>query len=404
MDVFKTHLHQHALEEDEQEDEDTQSAGISDGGVELEFGRGDDGENVDGCDTTSSSQINPSDLLRGRGPDGRACTLCGKVYKYLVSFQKRQQTHETESSKPQSQAWENLSRYECPDCGMSFIRRTRLLSHLDDHKEDVSLQPLSFRCDQCSKEFPSVRSWIYHMEYHETNPFWCLSCVQGFPNEGALDKHLQTHNRKLHKCNICQKSFALSLHLMNHYNIHNGVKPYNCTLCEKSFYYPRHLIAHRKSHFCPDLTPSAAFQRRKGILFTRDEDKPKMDANMENQPGKVELMEQSEHQKPCEGAGSAAKPPRGASDCGEPVHLIKRSRLSSLSGSHPLEGKSETVEPQVGQELEESKSHDVYMHKYWEWECWECDTGFDEVEELHLHYIKHATGELPILPQDVSDG
>ncbi|KAF7650643.1 hypothetical protein LDENG_00122810 [Lucifuga dentata] len=55
-------------------------------------------------------------------------------------------------------------------------------------------------------------------------------------------------------------------------------------------------------------------------------------------------------------------------------------------------------QPKINQ-LDWSESN---LHKdpeYWEWECVECDMGFDEEAKLHLHYVKHATGELP-MPQD----
>lgn len=75
------------------------------------------------------------------------------------------------------------------------------------------------------------------------------------------------------------------------------------------------------------------------------------------------------------------------SDCGEPTH-----QSNQLCAVAPTAG-------QEPEETEAGRAHVHREHKYWEWDCCVCDMGFDEVEKLHLHYVKHATGELPI-PQE----
>lgn len=362
---------------------------------------------------SSSSQTKPLGSLQGVGVASNkklrkvySCLVCGKSYTYLVSFRKHQQLHENQPPPTKSQCVENLNKYECPECGMSFIRRARLLGHLRIHRSHRSFKSKPPRCDQCNKDFTSVQSWIAHNDLHEQKPFWCLSCAKGFIDEKALDKHLQRHNLGQHVCNICHKSFQMVTELRNHYKTHTGAKPYQCTLCGKSFSFLGNLISHRKKHLkvyvgsngMPLGIKNSAFfakkrvVKKKSLILTSIKEEPEMDVHM---AGKEECVEKSE--PPCEEDHADSE----ESDCGEPMHHyhFKPSKPPGMVGSGPPdESKSKTVDQQAGQELDERETH-----KYWEWECCECDMGFDEVAKLHLHYIKHATGELPI-PQDYIEG
>ncbi|XP_071326756.1 zinc finger protein 660 isoform X3 [Trachinotus anak] len=420
--VFKTHLHQHAMEEEEEE-EDAQTGDNGNPAAELLPGREDGDEDMggaaDGCDTSSSLQTNPSDLIQSASMKKKlqkvyACLVCGKVYTYLVSYQKHQQLHENRSLVAENQSAQNLHRYECPECGMSFIRQTRLLGHMRVHRSRRQLKSKPPRCDQCNKEFTSVKSWMSHSDIHKEKPFWCLSCAKGFRDEVSLDKHLQSHSLRQHKCDICHKSFQSSAQLMNHYNTHTGAKPYQCSFCGKTFSYAGNLSTHKKKHLRVYVGSSTMplgnknsgiFTKKRMIkkkrpVLTSVQEEPEMDINIEELQEKEESVVRSETQK--EGAAFGDHTNSEESDCGEPVHYL----VGTAGSEPPDELKSETVQPQPGQELDKSELQETNMyrgHKYWEWECFECDMGFDDVASLHLHYIKHATGELPF-PQDDIEG
>ncbi|XP_073341408.1 uncharacterized protein [Pagrus major] len=422
-EVFETHLHQHALdeeegeeeEEEEEEEEDAQMEDSRNPEAELDCWGGDDGDEdtggdaEDGCDESSSMQTTPTGSVQDVGvgsvkklPRGYACSVCGKVYTYMVSFKKHQLTHENRSSTTKSQGEQNLHKYECPHCGMKFIRSARLRGHMRVHmppsiqsKADKSKPP---RCDQCNRDFTSTQSWQVHVELHKRNPFWCLSCARGFSDEISLDKHLQCHIEKPHICNVCHKGFQMAKQLINHYKSHIRAKPYQCNLCGKSFTFAGNLMTHRQRHHGVSVGSSGKRAIKKEKLgLTSVEVKTEMDTNM---LGEEERMEKSETQKPCEDAEIEDYTDSDESDCGEPGHHLRPSDPPGSARSDPTdESKSRTVEPRAGQELNKSVSQEKHMHrehKYWEWECCECDMGFDEVEKLRLHYIKHATGELPM--------
>lgn len=264
---------------------------------------------------------------------------------------------------------------------MSFIRRVRLLSHLRVHRSFKAFESKPLTCDQCNKTFTDVQSWMSHNELHDEKPFWCYNCGKGFTHEKSLNQHLQRHNRSQHTCNICHKSFLMVAELRNHYKIHTGVKSYQCTSCGKTFSYLGHLISHRKKHLKayggssgkPLGMKNSLFFAKKKVIKKKSliltSIKQEKDLNTVALTRKEECSEKSEPL--CELFEDHAD--SEDSDCGEPTHYLKPSN------------RRETQETNMYSE-----------HKYWEWECCVCDMGFDEVAQLHMHYIKHATGELPI--------
>ncbi|XP_029361127.1 zinc finger protein 16 isoform X3 [Echeneis naucrates] len=394
--VFKTHLHQHAMEEEEEE-EDNRMGGNKNSAAEpnhvQEDGEKDKVVSVDGCDTSSSSKTNPSDTIESismkKPQRGYSCQVCGKLYTYLSSFQKHQELHERRPSMTEDQSVENLNKYECPDCGVSFIRRTRLLSHMRVHRSSRKQKPKPPRCDQCNKDFTSTKSWMNHNEMHKEKTFWCLSCAKGFRDDVSLDKHLQNHSLKQHKCSICQKRFQTAGQLISHYNTHTGAKPYQCSFCGKNFSDAVNLIIHRERHLSISSKNLGIFSTKQ-VFRKSVEEELEMGGNKE-EPLEIEIGKKIARVENQENPASGSNLNPDDSDCGEPIH-----RITGMSSSNPLdESKLETVRQQAERDQDQRK------HKYWEWECFECDMGFDDLAKLHLHYIQHATGEVPFLQDNI---
>ncbi|XP_059194440.1 zinc finger protein 420 isoform X2 [Centropristis striata] len=404
LEVFETHLHQHALEEEEEEEEEEEGGdeGAHTGDnmkLEADLDSIDDGENgdEDGYDMSSSLQ-NAAASMKKQPGSFYTCSVCGKVYTYLTSFQKHQQLHDNPPAPTEDLSVENLHKYQCPHCGLSFIREARLRGHMRVHR---SLKSRLLQCDHCNKEFRSINKWMKHVRLHRAKPFWCLSCALGFKNEELLDKHLQKHNLRENICNICHESFHTPRELKIHRSTHSRAKPYQCTFCGMSFYHRRSLMSHRKKHLrvnagkplgtknCVLIAKKRLIQKK--LLLAGVKEESEMDTNMEELHGNEEHFDIYEIEKPLEECDDYEESEE--SDCGEPLHHFKVSKFDPPD---------EPVEPHLGQELDQSDSEETNInteHKYWEWECIECDMGFDEMEKLHMHYIKHATGELP-MPQE----
>ncbi|KAM6936701.1 uncharacterized protein PEZ65_006758 [Lycodopsis pacificus] len=399
--------------------------------AELDSGRVDDGENTGGgpggdargCDMSRSLQTNPSGLaqgVEGATPETsklpgkmHACLVCGKVYTYMVSFRKHQRLHEKQPSKESSV--QNLTNYQCPDCGLTFIRRARLLGHLKVHRSDNSKPP---RCDRCNKDFISVNTWMAHVDLHRRKPFWCLSCARGFKDEALLDKHMQSHDLRTYGCNICPKKFCTAKQLRVHHNSHTGARPYPCTFCGKRFSQSGNLNSHLKRHLAVYVRSSGrplgarnyvniAMKPEigKSRLLASVKEEQETDTSIDELPRMEEGVRKNETEEPCEDFVSGHHANPEVSDWEEAEHHFKISKPPGSAGSVPPdEFKSETVQPPTGQGLDEREPQERNMlreRKYWQWECVECDMGFDEVAELHSHYIKHATGELPMRQDDV---
>lgn len=414
-EIFKTHLHQHALEDETEEDAQEVEPGDSGNcATELDSERDGSGENggggKDGGEVSSLKPVGSLEhteaaCLNEKHRNVYTCLVCGKVYTYLVSFRKHQEQHEKESSTAKTQKSGNLQKYDCPECGMSFIRQVRLRGHMKTHRSQMfdSNPP---RCDQCNIEFTSTDQWLTHIELHEEKPFWCLRCAKGFADEKALDKHLHSHSQRQHTCNICHKRFHLVTELRDHYKAHTGTRAYQCTLCGKSFPFLGKLIAHRKKHFKVyggangmgiknSRISKKRVKKKKRWLLSSIKEEPEVDMNVA-EPPEIENEMTELPREDVEFADSED------SDCGEPMHRSKPSKQQGSGG--PDWSKLETAPLKAGQNLNKEESEGGHVHgghNYWEWECCECDVGFDEVAKLHLHYIKHATGELPIPRDDI---
>ncbi|XP_041649272.1 zinc finger and SCAN domain-containing protein 2 isoform X2 [Cheilinus undulatus] len=380
LKVFMNHLHQHALEEEE------------------EVERGENGENNNeeqldrdgGSNMSSSLQRNPSDKVPGVGGASfsmkkkhkkvHSCVTCGKVYLYLSSYTKHLKMHNKKA--PASKVAQTLNKHECPECGISFFRKARLLGHMRIHRSGIPSNSGYLRCDQCNKNFSSEKSWVAHFELHEQRPFWCLSCSKGFFSEQTLEKHLQSHSLKKHSCNICNKSFRLHTELKHHYNAHSGAKPFLCNICGKAFSHPGNMFSHRKKHgrvlagssglpvgFKKPFVPKMlGVEKHTPALNSTEQEGG---ASMNELPGKENCMEVVKANKPCESQS-----------------------LDSAGSDGKDEFRSETRKQKGEMEIQDAMVFNE--HEYWEWECCVCDMGFDEVGKLHMHYKKHATGELPI--------
>lgn len=325
--------------------------------------------------------------------DCYSCVFCGKVYIYLVSFRKHLRSHCAQRAVFN----QNPVNHRCGECGITFMRKIRLLNHLRVHKSYYEPR----KCYLCNKYFGSLKLWIAHNHFHKQKPFWCLSCAKGFLTDVGLDKHLLRHSQMSHVCIVCKKDFPSLCHLKLHSKSHAEAKPYKCKLCSKSFSLLGYLISHRKKHrkgsigfsACyPAFRNSEILEKKKGVQkvrLSRTEGKSDKCKN-KNQSSKKEGR-QVGSEPHCEDSDDRAL--SESSDCGEPMHHLR---------PYQAPGTDDPASPRNSQNIQQRRQK-VLMHrehKYWEWECCECDMGFDEMEKLHLHYIKHATGEIP-MPEDV---
>ncbi|XP_074540566.1 uncharacterized protein LOC141801424 [Halichoeres trimaculatus] len=420
QEVFKTHLHQHALEEEEGEDDEEEEAEKREDkshAARLDFTEmyaaeirdqytgGDENLSI----MSRSLQSNRSGITQDRGVrQNHSCSVCGKLYKYLNSLLRHEQQHI--KSDPANKSFQKVGKYECPDCGMAFIRKARLIGHMRTHWLSGPLNLESLNCDQCNKSFTSEKSWRNHIELHKRKPFWCPSCSKGFFDEQSLEKHLQGHHPSLYTCDICNKSFRLHSQLVHHQNTHTGARPFQCTVCGQAFANPKKLILHKKIHV--QVSSRMPLGSQKSVAIAK-----KVEIKEEKQTFSVSEVKDTNISEPMdkecltEESRTLKRQDAEFVDCEytveedwEPVYPCTKSKPHGFTASHAHhESSLETSQPQRAQHLDEMDTIMYEDHKYWEWECCVCEMGFDEVAELHTHYIKHATGEVPI-PHDGLQG
>ncbi|XP_055522409.1 zinc finger protein 729-like [Wyeomyia smithii] len=170
------------------------------------------------------------------------CDSCAQKFD---SFNDLQRHSTTEHNK--------LSYVFC--CDFKFCRKPRLIDHLLYH-----MNPGSFQCEICSKQFLNRESLKRHKDTAHTNVIEavlkCSFCPKTFTRQKTLHVHEKYH-RKLKEnkwhCEICDKYFAYESILQGHNERKHSTKEFKlvCHVCAKGFHtqvsYTSHMACHDDS-------------------------------------------------------------------------------------------------------------------------------------------------------------
>ncbi|XP_062394862.1 zinc finger protein 271-like isoform X3 [Sardina pilchardus] len=391
---------------DKDEDEEVDVVGFADQGEE---------EEEDFFDSTC--QIKPSEIVKvrprvamlsaeekpvyGNNNQVYVCDLCEKVYYYLESFRNHQKSHtasEVESSHP------------CLVCGKLFKGAIKLSAHMRVHRKTVvANKPPEHHCDQCDESFHSAQTWLEHTEMHKKEQSWCLSCSEGFKDAKSLDMHLLHHDPKRHRCNLCFKSFKSPAELRYHYSNHKAFKPYKCSFCDKDFPQLANLIKHHKTHL--------------GVY--KEGTTEQLDQGKSTNHGNKKLSVVEKLKKLIGSKGVAQTPDKFLWQAHHEAEAMLGSgsgdneEIDSYNGNKEGYANADSSEEEEQEEAMERTGNDVVQREdghcveeeddddvvftgqvsapvqpVGEWRCFECGTSFFQEAELHLHYMRHASGEL----------
>ena len=85
--------------------------------------------------------------------------------------------------------------------------------------------------------------------------FNCKECGKSFLRKKDLRDHIQRSHERKYDCKVCEKSFSESWKLELHSKTHEENVPFKCNICEKQFHFKwrlnKHVVSHDKNaKFC----------------------------------------------------------------------------------------------------------------------------------------------------------
>lgn len=153
---------------------------------------------------------------------------------------KKSQSH---NSHQQNKEKSVKKKFVCTVCNASFVRLTRLNSHMAIHT-DIR----HHKCDQCDITFAMKWDLTLHQRIH-LRTFECEFCQKVFNARTKLERHRRTHTgERPFQCQYCSKAFSEKRNLENHIRIHTGERPYACEVCNRTFSVRTHLNDHQRVH------------------------------------------------------------------------------------------------------------------------------------------------------------
>lgn len=117
-------------------------------------------------------------------------------------------------------------------------------------KKKIIARPKKFSCDICPKRFATQSSLMNHKNVHlGLRNHVCLLCDKTFARKRELDRHSVIHTGyKPYSCSHCLKNFGRKDKLVRHERIHMEEKVYSCTQCSLMFQRNDALLLHMKIH------------------------------------------------------------------------------------------------------------------------------------------------------------
>lgn len=146
------------------------------------------------------------------------------------------------------------SNFQCDIDGQIFITKQALTIHMSSHLAPMVVIHYNLdelKCEVCSKTFASAKKLEKHEQIHNK----CLKCPK-CKRKFAFKSHLDTHKRQYHinplsfKCEVCGNKFNQKSHLQLHLKVHQEYreKTLKCERCPYSTDIKGHLKSHYRTH------------------------------------------------------------------------------------------------------------------------------------------------------------
>ncbi|KAG2461744.1 ZBT41 protein, partial [Polypterus senegalus] len=189
-------------EDSESEDEENQSEGAS---SESDAQQPSDNENID-------AEV-PSQSF----PEGLAPVIVHSANKKILKCPKCDKT------------FDRAGPFPCDICGRQFNDTGNRKRHI----ECTHGGKRKWTCFICGK---SVRERLHLRVHHDDKRYECDECGKTFIRHDHLTKHKKIHSgEKPYKCQVCNQTFRIKKTLTKHMVIHSDARPFNCPHCNATF-------------------------------------------------------------------------------------------------------------------------------------------------------------------------
>ncbi|XP_041373208.1 zinc finger protein 492-like [Gigantopelta aegis] len=204
---------------------------------------------------------------RRRNEQGKLkCPGCDAVFDAEVDLKKHVQSEEAHML------------FRCPECELSYIRKSNLTRHMRTaHSKEFHLKcrycdsvantekglrehcrtrhnnPNPFECDEpnCTYKTYKYDFLRRHLQIHNTNrEFVCDKCGKTFSQHAGLASHRRTcYQLQEYLCDFCGQAFNHIQSMKSHRRtIHLGERPFMCSECGSRFTDHRNLKRHKRIH------------------------------------------------------------------------------------------------------------------------------------------------------------
>lgn len=177
------------------------------------------------------------------------CNMC----EYATSRPRRLRAHVKIHS---------VTMHTCDECGYMTHHIGNLRKHMRNHTgSDVykynHLDQKPYQCNYCAYRFKRRQHVIEHTNIHlGIRQFVCKKCGAAFVQNSNLKAHMRSHDVQSFACEKCGLCFGLFRQLTMHKRIHDKTSFYRCAECEFSTIYYDLFASHKVTHCCEQPTES----------------------------------------------------------------------------------------------------------------------------------------------------